>query len=376
MRIGIEAQRLFRKNKHGMDIVALELIKALQKTDTCNQYFVFVKADQDSSCITPTENFEIITTRKYPYLWWEQVVLRKLSKKYRLDLLHCTSNTAPIALSVPLVVTIHDIIYLERINLRKGSWYQIFGNLYRRGVVPLIARSTKKVITVSEYEKEVIKKKFPNLDLVAIYNGLQDSFVKITDPEILQDVKEQYRLPNEFILFIGNTDPKKNLIGVLRAYSILVNKGQPIPKLVVLDIKESFLEKMILKINPELKNHIVISGYVPNYQLPAIYSLATLFMYPSLRESFGIPLLEAMACGTPIITSSTSSMPEVVEDAALLVNPLHPEQIANAIETLLTDSAARARLVANGYERVKTFNWLNNAKQTLSIYIEVFNKKE
>jgi len=183
-------------------------------------------------------------------------------------------------------------------------------------------------------------------------------------------------LPNEFILFIGNTDPKKNLIGVLRAYSILVNKGQPIPKLVVLDIKESFLEKMILKINPELKNHIVISGYVPNYQLPAIYSLATLFMYPSLRESFGIPLLEAMACGTPIITSSTSSMPEVVEDAALLVNPLHPEQIANAIETLLTDSAARARLVANGYERVKTFNWLNNAKQTLSIYIEVFNKKE
>ncbi len=376
MRIGIEAQRLFRKNKHGMDIVALELIKALQKTDTCNQYFVFVKADQDSSCITPTENFEIITTRKYPYLWWEQVVLRKLSKKYRLDLLHCTSNTAPIALSVPLVVTIHDIIYLERINLRKGSWYQIFGNLYRRGVVPLIARTTKKVITVSEYEKEVIKKKFPNLDLVAIYNGLQDSFVKITDPEILQDVKEQYRLPNEFILFIGNTDPKKNLIGVLRAYSILVNKGQPIPKLVVLDIKESFLEKMILKINPELKNHIVISGYVPNYQLPAIYSLATLFMYPSLRESFGIPLLEAMACGTPIITSSTSSMPEVVEDAALLVNPLHPEQIANAIETLLTDSAARARLVANGYERVKTFNWLNNAKQTLSIYIEVFNKKE
>ncbi|HRE68658.1 MAG TPA: glycosyltransferase family 1 protein [Cyclobacteriaceae bacterium] len=376
MRIGIEAQRLFRKNKHGMDIVALELIKALQKTDTCNQYFVFVKADQDSSCITPTENFEIITTRKYPYLWWEQVVLRKLSKKYRLDLLHCTCNTAPIALSVPLVVTIHDIIYLERINLRKGSWYQIFGNLYRRGVVPLIARTTKKVITVSEYEKEVIKKKFPNLDLVAIYNGLQDSFVKITDPEILQDVKEQYRLPNEFILFIGNTDPKKNLIGVLRAYSILVNKGQPIPKLVVLDIKESFLEKMILKINPELKNHIVISGYVPNYQLPAIYSLATLFMYPSLRESFGIPLLEAMACGTPIITSSTSSMPEVVEDAALLVNPLHPEQIANAIETLLTDSAARARLVANGYERVKTFNWLNNAKQTLSIYIEVFNKKE
>lgn len=376
MRIGIEAQRLFRKNKHGMDIVALELIKALQKTDTCNQYFVFVKADQDSSCITPTENFEIITTRKYPYLWWEQVVLRKLSKKYRLDLLHCTSNTAPIALSVPLVVTIHDIIYLERINLRKGSWYQIFGNLYRRGVVPLIARTTKKVITVSEYEKEVIKKKFPNLDLVAIYNGLQDSFVKITDPEILQDAKEQYRLPNEFILFIGNTDPKKNLIGVLRAYSILVNKGQPIPKLVVLDIKESFLEKMILKINPELKNHIVISGYVPNYQLPAIYSLATLFMYPSLRESFGIPLLEAMACGTPIITSSTSSMPEVVEDAALLVNPLHPEQIANAIETLLTDSAARARLVANGYERVKTFNWLNNAKQTLSIYIEVFNKKE
>lgn len=376
MRIGIEAQRLFRKNKHGMDIVALELIKALQKTDTRNQYFVFVKVDQDSACIEATENVEIVTTKKYPYLWWEQVVLRKLSQKYRLDILHCTSNTAPIGLSVPLIITIHDIIYLERVNLRKGSWYQILGNLYRRWVVPLVAPATKKVITVSEYEKKVIQKRFPKIDLVAIYNGLQNSFGRITDPHVLREVKERYKLPDEFIFFIGNTDPKKNLIGILKAYSLLIQKGfHKIPHLVILDINLSFLERMILSVNPELKKYIISSGYVPNYQLPAIYSLATLFMYPSLRESFGIPLLEAMACGTPIITSNTSSMPEVVEDAALLVDPLQPAQIANAIETLLNNPATRARLVSSGYERVKKFSWLNNAKQTLSVYNEIYNRE-
>lgn len=374
MRIGIEAQRLFRRNKHGMDIVALELIRALQEIDTVNEYFIFVKNDEDRSCLRETKNFKIIVTQKYPYAWWEQVLLRRLAKRYQLDLLHCTSNTAPIGLSIAMVVTIHDIIYLERIDPFKGSLYQIFGNLYRRIVVPLIIRRAKKIITVSDFEKKVIGARFPKLTPHTVYNAINNSFKQLTDAALLTSAKQQFSLPDNFIFYLGNTDPKKNLVGTLKAFSFLIEKMPDPPKLVILDINKPYLDRLINKINPALTHHIKIIGYVPNQSLPAIYTLAKIFLYPSLRESFGIPLLEAMACGTPIITSNTSAMPEIVNDAALLVNPLNPESIAQAIDTLLSDPALQARLISNGYQRVKDFSWDKNARQTLEIYKEVYQK--
>lgn len=376
MRIGIEAQRLFRKNKHGMDIVALELIRALQKMDTQNQYFVFVKADDDSACLSETDNFKIITTKKYPYPWWEQVQLRKLAKTYNLDLLHCTSNTAPVKTPVPLVVTVHDIIYLERLNLKKGSAYQIFGNLYRRWNVPRIVNDAHAVVTVSAYEKNIIETRFPDIGVTTIYNGINESFKKVSDNNILQTIKSRYKLPDEFIFFLGNTDPKKNLSGVLKAFSILLG-GRPgnTPKLVMPDLNKSFLDAAINSINPNLREHIITTGYIPNYELPAIYSMATLFIYPSLRESFGIPILEAMACGAPVITSNTSSMPEVAGDAALLVDPHQPQQIAEAIASVLDNPDLRNSLILKGYERAKKFSWHENARQTLNLYNQVMSKK-
>lgn len=374
MRIGIEAQRLFRRNKHGMDIVALELIQALQKIDTVNEYFIFVKNDEDRSCLQETKNFKIIVTQKYPYAWWEQVLLRKLSKQYQLDLLHCTSNTAPIGLPIAMVVTIHDIIYLERINPFKGSLYQIFGNLYRRMVVPLIIRKAKRIITVSDFEKKVMGTRFPNLTPHTVYNAINNSFKELTDAALLTSAKQQFSLPDNFIFYLGNTDPKKNLVGTLKAFSLLVKKIPDPPKLVILDINKPYLDRLINNINPALTDHIKVIGYVPNQSLPAIYTLAKIFLYPSLRESFGIPLLEAMACGTPIITSNTSAIPEIVKDAALLVNPFNPEEIALAVENLLNNPNLLTNLVSNGYKRVKDFSWERNARQTLEIYKEVYQK--
>jgi len=357
-----------------MDIVALELIRALQEIDTVNEYLIFVKNDEDRSCLRETKNFKIIVTQKYPYAWWEQVLLRRLAKRYQLDLLHCTSNTAPISLSMAMVVTIHDIIYLERIDPFKGSLYQIFGNLYRRIVVPLIIRRAKKIITVSDFEKKVIGARFPKLTPHTVYNAINNSFKQLTDAALLTSAKQQFSLPDNFIFYLGNTDPKKNLVGTLKAFSFLIEKMPDPPKLVILDINKPYLDRLINKINPALTHHIKIIGYVPNQSLPAIYTLAKIFLYPSLRESFGIPLLEAMACGTPIITSNTSAMPEIVNDAALLVNPLNPESIAQAIDTLLSDPSLQARLISNGYQRVKDFSWDKNARQTLEIYKEVYQK--
>ena len=116
MKIGIEAQRIFRKKKHGMDIVALQLIRELQKADTENEYFIFVKADEDHAVLQETPNFKIITIKSAPYPYWEQVLLPREAKKYGVDVLHCTSNTAPIRIDIPLVITVHDIIYLEKVK--------------------------------------------------------------------------------------------------------------------------------------------------------------------------------------------------------------------------------------------------------------------
>jgi len=177
MRIGIEGQRLYRKKKHGMDMVALELIKNLQQIDTDNEYIIFVKPDFDNTCIPQAPNFKVVELEnKFGYPGWEQLALPKAAYEEGCDVLHCTSNTGPLFSKVPLVTTLHDIIYLESISIfkKEGTWYQKFGNLYRRWLVPPVIRKSKRVITVSNFESMRIKKHFDFKDnrLKAIYNGV------------------------------------------------------------------------------------------------------------------------------------------------------------------------------------------------------------
>jgi len=378
MKIGIEAQRLFRKKKHGMDIVALEMIHALQTLDSRNEYFVFAKEDEDTSAVRASENFKIVPLPGKSYPHWEQFVLPHAVKDYGVDILHCTANTAPIRCAAKLVLTLHDIIYLEKLNLTKGTPYQIFGNLYRRWNVPIIAKHASKIITVSAYEQQRIEKHFhlPAQSVQAIYNGVGNHFVKIDDSEIQKTIRKKYALPESYVFFLGNTDPKKNLHGVLKALSVLRKKGQLNFKLLVLDIDKNYLARVADEINDrEILPAIFSAGYVPNHELPAIYSMAKLFLYPSLRESFGIPIVEAMSCGTAVITSNTSSMPEVAGSAARLIDPYDPDDIALAVQALLTDDAQRSKLAEAGLMRAKEFSWKNNASKVLSVYEEVFNKK-
>jgi glycosyltransferase involved in cell wall biosynthesis len=371
MTIGIEAQRISRKKKHGMDIVAIELIRQLQTIDHENQYVIFIKDDEDNSVIKETKNFKIVKIKSAPYPYWEQVLLPAEIKKNKIDLLHCTSNTAPIYASVPTVITLHDIIYLEKVNFTKGTLYQIFGNFYRRWNVPKVVKNASKILTVSDYERDRILQhfNFSKEQVVTAYNGVGDAFKKIEDVTLLQAIKKKYDLPDEYVFFLGNTDPKKNVEGVLKSLSVLRKQNKLSFRLLMLDIDRNYLQSLAAKIgDPEILNHITFCGYVPNYELPAIYSMAKLFLYPSLRESFGIPILEAMACGIPVITSNTSSMPEVAGDAAIKVDPYNPEEIAVAIDNLINDNGKREEISAKGLARAAQFTWKNNAIKTLNIY--------
>ncbi len=375
MRIGIEAQRIFREHKHGMDFVALEMIRNLQKLDTTNEYVIFVNEGPDTQCLRETDNFRIETFGG-PYPLWEQFKLPAAARKNAVDILHCTSNTAPVNCPVPLVVTIHDIIYFETHPLRaKGySSYQKFGNLYRRAVVSRILNRARLIITVSHYEKQRFHS-FLNLadeQVRVVYNGVGEHFRKIEDEAYLEEVREQYHLPERFFLFLGNTDPKKNTRNTVKAYARYCKQYGRDHQLVIGDLDPEVIRGFLAEDGlTEFFDQIHFTGYINNRDLPAVINLADVFLYPSKRESFGIPVLEGMASGTPVLTSNTSSMPEVGGDAALFVNPEQPDEITAGIHTLLSDADLRARNIQKGLERAQMFSWAQTARQVLDIYHEV-----
>ncbi len=381
MKIGIEAQRIFRKKKHGMDMVALELVRNLQLIDRENEYVVFVKPDEDRDVLRESSNFRIVELGGGPYPTWEQWALPRAARAHGCDLLHCTSNTAPMRSSTPLVVTLHDIIYLESISLFKkgGTAYQKLGNMYRRWVVPPVIKKSKKVITVSNFEKERIARFFGMEDdrLVAVYNGVGRHFAPVTDPLERERVRKEYGLPEPFFFFLGNTDPKKNTPNVLRSMAMFNAESETPHHLVMLDYDEAALKATLKEIgHPDLRDHIHLCGYVPNTELPAIISQAEAFLYPSMRESFGIPILEGMACGVPVITANTSSMPEVAGGAALLVDPKEPLQIREAMQRVLSDQDLRKELVSKGLERARKFSWQAMAGAVLDIYRQVHQESQ
>ncbi len=367
MRIAIEAQRIFRTNKHGMDFVALEMIKVLQQIDKENEYFVFVSPGEDH-CLTESENMHIIEVKCPTYPLWEQVALPAAVRKVKPDLLHCTSNTAPMFCNVPLVLTLHDVIFLQPRDGKSASWYQNMGWHYRRFVVPRILKKCRKIITVSKYERQNILNivGLPPEQLVSIYNGFNAHFKPVADP---LPVTRKYLDDERFLFFLGNTDPKKNTPRIFKAYAIYADQAEnPLP-LLIADLKEPVIDEILAQQGIEhIKPLMRFPGYIYNKDLPSIYSGATAFLYNSLRESFGIPLLEAMACGTPVITSNVTAMPEIAGEGGLFADPYSSEEMARVLIKLLSDDELYASQVAYGLERVKKFSWTNTAKEMLDIY--------
>lgn len=371
MRLGIEAQRIFRKNKHGMDYVVLQEIKELQQIDTKNEYYVFVKPGEDR-CVESTGNVHIIELSCPSYPLWEQWALPKAAKKYQVDILHCTSNTAPIWCSIPLVLTLHDIIFLESRDKQNKSLYQNLGWFYRRLDVPRILDKCRRIITVSKFEMEniVSKLNIPRERMAMIYNGYNNWFKPIEDQN---EVYKKYIQEEGFFFFLGNTDPKKNTERTLVAYSQYLKQSTIKRKLLMADLDSEYLNGIIERNQIEnIRNYIVMPGYIVNSDLPYIYNSAFAFLYTSLRESFGIPLLEAMACGTPVITSNTSSMPEIGGKDAILVNPEKSEEITMMMLKLEKDQAFYEHQQKVGLERATHFSWRKTAESLLKLYQEVY----
>ena len=370
MKIGIEAQRIFRANKHGMDYVVLQEILQLQQIDKENEYFVFVKPGPDR-CVQESSNVHIVEISMPTYPLWEQWALPRAARKAGVQLLHCTSNTAPIGCRIPLVLTLHDIIFLEPRDKRNRSLYQNMGWLYRRLVVPRVLPHCRRIITVSNFELQNIVSKLhmPEERMAMIYNGYNEWFRVLSDTG---DTYKKYIDQKGYIFFLGNTDPKKNTERTLVAYAHYLERSAVKRPLLMADLDRQYLNDIISRNHIEhIREHLHMPGYIPNSDLPGIYNDAFCFLYTSLRESFGIPLLEGMACGTPVITSNTSSMPEIGGPEAILVNPENADEIADQLIRLETDEQFYNEKRAVGLQRAKLFSWKQTAEQLLVLYHEV-----
>ncbi|GAB2644312.1 glycosyltransferase family 1 protein [Emticicia sediminis] len=376
MKIGIEAQRIFRPHKHGMDIVAVELIRALQVIDNQNEYFIFVKPDEDNTCISETKNFHIVEVPGGNYVFWEQIMLPIYARKYGIDVLHCTSNTAPMFLPVPLILTLHDVIFMEKtVGKNTSTNYQKFGNLYRKWLVPKIVRKCQQIITISEVEKANIIRVLglQENQITVVHNGVSGRFGIKPNTETINQTKRELNLEGDFFLFLGNVEPRKNVTNTVKAFVAFAEINTHV-QLVITGLKPTFVADILSEIGKiSFLNRFVFPGFVTESVLLTLYAEAKVFLYPSFREGFGLPILEAMAFGTPVVTSNISAMPEVAGDAAFLVDPYSVEEITAGMTVAYENDKLRQQKINSGFLRPSMFTWQNTAQKMLKIYQSKLN---
>lgn len=379
MKIGIEVQRLFRKQKFGIEMAALQLVKKLQEQFPNVQFVVYAKDDVDKSCMSDYENLKVKTLSGKVFFDFEHVFLPIATKADRIDVLHCTGNTTPLFSPVPVVQTLHDVIFMDPIST-SDTLYQQFGNYYRRKMIPMVTPKSEVVITVSNYEKERILKRL-NIDekkIRVIYNGIDENRFKILDNKDGDaEVRKKYKLPENFILFLGNTASRKNALRVLEAYCMYASSTEkPLP-IVTPGLPSTYISDQLTVLNQQDKfRSFITPGYIADSDLPLLYNASTLFLYPSLSEGFGMPLVEAMACGTPVITSNISCLPEIAGNAAILVDPTSTEAIAQAMLQILSNQTLRLDKVVDGLINAKRFSWTNTADEVFQTYEHVYFKTQ
>jgi glycosyltransferase involved in cell wall biosynthesis len=377
MRIGFDAH-FASYELRGIGKYIVQLLSTLIRADEHNEFVVYGNP-QVFPKLRDFTNVRFRDPGRLPYPLWEQLVLPYWARQDRLELLHCLANTAPIALSrrIKLVITVHDVMYLLPSSVLSASnvLRQRLGNSYRRLTVPRVARRADCIITVSEFSKQEIAEYLRILPehIRVTYEGIDPHFAtladRLTSPP--SDFGEE-SLESPFILALGAGDPRKNTLGVIRVYASLWREFPHQERLVIVGLhnwRSSAAYRLVCKLG--LRKRVIFAGYVSEESLAWLYRSSRCFLYPTLYEGFGFPVLEAMACGTPVITSNCTSVSEIAGDAAILVDPSSDESIGRALLRLLCDESQRSQLIREGKARVQKFGWNETVKNTLSIYEEI-----
>jgi glycosyltransferase involved in cell wall biosynthesis len=374
LRIAIDAHSVGNK-LGGNESYATNLIEALAEIDNVNQYKIFVTTREARDRFSDRwPNFQVRATLPHTPFIRIPLTLSAELRRNRVDVLH-VQFTAPPFSPCPVVVSIHDLSF-EHLpqTFKRRSRMQL------RMTVRRSARNAAQIIALSEHAR---------MDLINTYHLIPEkvnvvplaapaAFAPVRDDNELQRVRQTYGIDGDYILSVGSIQPRKNLRRLIEAYSVL-RHAQPeckLPQLVLVGKNAWLYDETLRALKyTDVGASILLTGYVPESDLPALYSGALCFIYPSYYEGFGLPPLEAMKCGAPVIVGNRTSLPEVVGDAALMIDPFDVNAIAGAIQKMITDSEFRSELRVKGLERAKEFDWKETARQTLAVYRKAFELK-
>jgi len=367
VRIAIDARKL---HDYGIGTYVRNLVSGLARQDGDDTYVLLCREDDQDYARSLGPRFEALVETAGNYSVREQLSVPLALARARIDLFHAPHYVVSPLTRCPFIVTIHDCIHLRfpQYLPNRAAYF------YARFVMTQSARRARRILTVSRASKEDILHylRVPADKVEVVYNALDERLAAPPTEADLGRVRERYLLTSPFILYTGNIKPHKNIDRLIEAYSILRRRGVEDVKLVIIGeeiSKYANLRRLVHRF--QLHQHVRFFGFVNDETLAAMYRLASIFVFPSLYEGFGLPPLEAMAAGAPVITSNTSSLPEVVGDAALLIDPMDAGALADAMARVLREPALRADLIARGRARVQAFSWDRSVARVRQIYAEI-----
>jgi glycosyltransferase involved in cell wall biosynthesis len=348
----------------GIGRYSFNLIKEYNNLLLDNKLFLLCNNDKEEK----NGKFSKIRCKSKIFSFREQLELPILNLNEKIELFHSPHFVFPIFNNKRLVLTIHDLT-----PLLFSEYFSKLERIYMSSLIWLAKFKADKVIVVSENTKYDLVNKFGFKEekIKVIYNGVRTDSKFITNQKLLNEIRQNYNTGNKYMLYVGNIKPHKNIPRLLRA---LAKVNEDI-KLVIVGKRDKAYDEVFEVIEEyQLEDNVIFTGFVPDNDLIMLYNAAEIFVYPSLYEGFGLPPLEAMACGTPVITSNVSSLPEVVGDAAITVDPYNIDELASAINNILSNSDLQGELSKKGLERAKQFSWKKTAEETLKVYEEILAK--
>lgn len=372
MRIGIDA-RMYSTEFTGIGRYVCELVKHVTALDEANEYVLFMNQPEHESFDPPSKRVSKVLVNARHYSLKEQLNYFWVLKRAKLDLMHFTHFNAPILYRKPSIVTIHDLTLSFFPGKKMNSALRRMA--YNR-VLKAAVKHAHRVIAVSENTKadlvEVVKTSSAKVEV--IYEGVGEEFGPRGDKELQEDVLKKYGITKDFLLYTGVWRGHKNLVNLIKAFALLREAPNAFDKQLVITGEEDPYYPEVKRTVKELglEHHVIYTGMISEKELVALYQSAEVYVFPSLYEGFGLPPLEAMRCGTPVVASKSSCIPEICGEVnALFFDPYDPEDIANSIQKVLLDEGLRGELRECGLKHSLKFSWEKMAEKTLKVYGEV-----
>ncbi|MGL5086094.1 MAG: glycosyltransferase family 4 protein [Clostridium sp.] len=373
MKIGIDGRAAKWYRGTGIGTYTYQLIDSLNKVDSNNDYLIFMP---NGSSLNLNNNFTIETVNELSNEnFWDDVRFTNNFTNSDLDLYHVPQNGVGLSSKINCLkaITLHDIIPLRMPETVSDRYLNIFNN-----ELPNIILNSDGIITVSEFSKQDIAKEFnfPK-DRIFVTHLAAEDIYKPLDKNLCKNIlSSKYNINDDFILYVGGFSPRKNILGIIEAFSLLNKNLTPTLKLVITGKKGISYE--IYKKRTEalsISSSVIFTDFIPLNDLPIFYNSSRLLVYPSFYEGFGLPPLEAMACGIPVIASNVTSLPEVCLDAALLINPNSIDDLKNAIENVLSNNTLRDTMIQKGLSISALYTWKKTALDTIRAYETIASLK-